>query len=93
MKKVTCTGGIALLALIGAVKVAQGACAIAARALTIWGGWAVTEAAQAAPALVFAIGAGLALLIHGLKAESKSFKHQNYGKVDCTAYRAQRKEG
>lgn len=65
MKKITITGGFALLALIGAGKVAQGACTVAARALTQWGSWSSTEAAQAAPLLVFALAAGLALRQRG----------------------------
>lgn len=47
MKKITITGGVALFALIGAVKVAQGACMVAAHALTQWGSWSPAEAAQA----------------------------------------------
>ena len=79
MKKITITGGVALFALIEAVKVAQGACTVAAHALTQWGSWSPAEAAQAAPFLVFALAAGLALSLH-------------YGKVDCTAYRQNREQ-
>lgn len=42
MKKhdnIAVTGVVALLALIGAVKVAQTACALTALALARWGGW------------------------------------------------------
>ena len=79
MKKITITGSIALLALIGAVKVAQGS-------------WSSTEAAQAAPFLVFALAAGLALSLHSLLTDNERYKRQSYGKVDCTAYRQNREQ-
>ena len=83
MKKITITGGVALLALIGAVKVAQGACTVAAHALTQWGSWSPAEAALAA---------GLALSLHSLLADNERYKRQSYGKVDCTAYRQNREQ-
>ena len=56
-KQIILTGSVALLAIIGAVRVAvsvaQGACTIMVHALTHWGGWAPAEAAQAAPTIVF----------------------------------------
>ena len=82
MKKITITGSIALLALIGAVKVAQGACTVAAHALTQWGSWF----------LVFALAAGLALSLHSLLTDNERYKRQSYGKVDCTAYRQNREQ-
>ena len=84
MKKITITGSVALFALIGAVKVAQGACTVAAHALTQWGSWSSTEAAQAA--------AGLALSLHSLLTDNERYKRQSYGKVDCTAYRQNREQ-
>lgn len=101
MKKITITGGVALLALIGGVAllaligagtVAQGACTVAARALTQWGGWSPAEAAQAAPLLVFALAAGLALSLRSLLTVNVRYKRQSYGKVDCTAYRQNREQ-
>ena len=83
---------VAMLALIGAVKVAQGACTVAAHALTQWGSWSPTEAAQAAPFLVFALAAGLALSLHSLLTDNERYKRQSYGKVDCTAYRQNREQ-
>lgn len=48
-KQIILTGSVALLAIIGAVRVAvsvaQGACTIMVHALTHWGGWAPAEAA------------------------------------------------
>ena len=92
-KQTTITGGIALLAVIGATKVAvsvaQGACSLMAHALTHWGGWTPTEAAQAAPAIVFALTAGLAMSLYGMREDNEHYKRQSYGKVDCSAYREQ----
>lgn len=92
MKKITITGGVALFALIGAVKVAQGACTVAAHALTQWGSWSPAEAAQAAPLLVFALAAGLALSLHSLRTDNERYKRQSYGRVDCAAYRQNREQ-
>ena len=92
VKKITITGGVALFALIEAVKVAQGACTVAAHALTQWGSWSPAEAAQAAPFLVFALAAGLALSLHSLLTDNERYKRQSYGKVDCTAYRQNREQ-
>lgn len=92
MKKITITGSFALLALIGAVKVAQGVCTVAAHALIQWGGWSPAEAAQAAPLLVFALAAGLTLLLPNLLTINVRYKRQSYGKVDCTAYRQNREQ-
>ena len=62
MKKhdnIAVTGVVALLALIGAVKVAQTACALTALALARWGGWDIAEATQAAPVILAAAAGGL----------------------------------
>ena len=68
MKKhsITLTGSIALLAIIGAVKVAQTACAVTAVALAYWGGWDIAEAAQAAPVILAAAAGGLVFALKGL---------------------------
>ena len=95
-KQIIITGGIALLAIIGAIRVAvsvaQGACTIMVHALTHWGGWAPAEAAQAAPAIVFALAAGLAMSLYGFHKDNERYKRQSYGKVDCTAYREQNRK-
>lgn len=64
MKKhdnIAVTGVVALLALIGAVKVAQTALALAR-----WGGWDIAEAAQAAPVILAAAAGGLIIFLQGL---------------------------
>lgn len=90
-KQIILTGSVALLAIIGAVRVAvsvaQGACTIMVHALTHWGGWAPAEAAQAAPTIVFVLAAGLAMSLYGLHKDNQRYSRQSYGKVDCTAYR------
>lgn len=92
-KQIILTGSVALLAIIGAVRVAvsvaQGACTIMVHALTHWGGWAPAEAAQAAPIIVFVLAAGLAMSLYGLHKDNQRYSRQSYGKVDCTAYRKQ----
>lgn len=70
---VTVTGGVALLALIGAVKVAQTACALIALALARWGGWDMAEAAQIAPAILAALAGGLVLTSKGLLEEDDCY--------------------
>lgn len=73
---VTVTGGVALLALIGAVKVAQTACALTAAALVYWGGWDMAEAAQTAPAILAALAGGLMLTSKGLLEEDDSYTEE-----------------
>ena len=75
MKKhdnIAVTGVVALLALIGAVKVAQTACAVTAAALAYWGGWGMAEATQTAPAILAALAGGLVLTSKGLLEEDDS---------------------
>ena len=60
------TLALALLAIIGAVKVGQTACALTALALARWGGWDIAEAAQAAPVILAAAAGGLVLILKGL---------------------------
>ena len=74
MKKhdnIAVTGVVALLALIGAVKVAQTACALTALALARWGGWDIAEAAQAAPVILAAAAGGLTIFLQGLYEEGR----------------------
>lgn len=76
MKKhdnIAVTGVVALLALIGAVKVVQTACALTAAALVYWGGWDMAEAAQTAPAVLAALAGGLMLTSKGLLEEDDSY--------------------
>lgn len=66
MKKhdnIAVTGVVALLALIGAVKVAQTACALTALALARWD---IAEATQAAPVILAAAAGGLIIFLQGL---------------------------
>lgn len=65
------TGVVALLALIGAVKVAQTACALTALALARWGGWDIAEAAQAAPVILAAAAGGLTIFLQGLYEDGR----------------------
>lgn len=74
MKKhdnIAITGVVALLALIGAVKVAQTACALTALALARWGGWDIAEAAQAAPVILAAAAGGLTIFLQGLYEDGR----------------------
>lgn len=74
MKKhdnIAVTGVVALLALIGAVKVAQTACALTALALARWGGWDIAEAAQAAPVILAAATGGLTIFLQGLYEDGR----------------------
>ena len=76
MKKhdnIAVTGVVALLALIGAVKVAQTACALTALALARWGGWDIAEAAQAAPVILAAAAGGLTIFLQGLYDDDDSY--------------------
>lgn len=68
--------GVALLALIGAVKVAQTACTVTAAALVYWGGWNMAEAAQAAPVILAALAGGLVLISKGLLEEDDSYTEE-----------------
>lgn len=77
MKKhdnIAVTGVVALLALIGAVKVAQTACALTALALARWGGWDIAEAAQAAPVILAAAAGGLTIFLQGLYEDGRYTK-------------------
>ena len=74
MKKhdnIAVTGVVALLALLGAVKVAQTACALTALALARWGGWDIAEAAQAAPVILAAAAGGLTIFLQGLYEDGR----------------------
>ena len=92
-KQIILTGSVALLAIIGAVRVAvsvaQGACTIMVHALTHWGGWAPAEAAQAAPTIVFVQSIQGHRKPGGQDKDNQRYSRQSYGKVDCTAYREQ----
>lgn len=57
--------------LIGAVKVAQTACALTALALARWGGWDIAEAAQAAPVILAAAAGGLTIFLQGLYEDGR----------------------
>lgn len=73
--------GIALLAIIGAVQVGRWACSWLAVALAYWGGWDIAEAAQAAPWIIVACTAGLAMSLYGMHEDNKRYKRSGYGKI------------
>lgn len=73
--------GIALLAIIGAVQVVRWACSWLAVALAYWGGWDITEVAQAAPWIIVASIAGLAMSLYGMHEDNKRYKRSGYGKI------------
>lgn len=73
--------GIALLAIIGAVQVGRWACSWLAVALAYWGGWDIAEAAQAAPWIIVATTAGLAMSLYGMHEDNKRYKRSGYGKI------------
>lgn len=73
--------GIALLAIIGAVQVWRWACSRLAVALAYWGGWDIAEAAQAAPWIIVASTAGLAMSLYGMHEDNKRYKRSGYGKI------------
>ena len=72
---------IALLAIIGAVQVVRWACSWLAVALAYWGGWDIAEAAQAAPWIIAASIAGLAMSLYGMHEDNKRYKRSGYGKI------------
>ncbi len=59
-------GGIALLAIIGAVQAVRWVCFLLAVALAYWGGWDSAEAMQAAPWIIVVSTAGLAMSLYGM---------------------------
>lgn len=72
--------GIALLAIIGAGGI-RWACSLLAVALAYWGGWDIAEAAQAAPWIIVASTAGLAMSLYGMHEDNKRYKRSGYGKI------------
>lgn len=73
--------GLALLAIIGAVQVVRWACSLMAVALACWGGWDIAEAAHAAPWIIAASTAGLAMSLYGMHEDNKRYKRSGYGKI------------
>ena len=82
MRKYITPAVIGLLAGVGAARVAVWACEGMACALTRWGGWQAAEAAQAAPVILLALAAGLALSLWGLHEDNKRYSRSGYGKVE-----------
>ena len=74
--------GLALLAIIGAVQVCRWACSLMAVALAGWGGWDITEAAQAAPWILFALVAGLGMSLYGMHKDNEYYSQQSYGRIE-----------
>lgn len=81
LKSFVATGAVALLAVIGAVQVVRWACSWLAVALAYWGGWGIAEAAQAAPWIIVASTAGLAMSLYGMHEDNKRYKRSGYGKI------------
>lgn len=81
LKSFVATGTVALLAVIGAVQVWRWACSWLAVALAYWGGWGISEAAQAAPWIIVASTAGLAMSLYGMYEDNKRYKRSGYGKI------------
>ena len=53
----------------------------ASTALAYWGGWDIAEAAQAAPWIIVASTAGLAMSLYGMYEDNKRYKRSGYGKI------------
>lgn len=81
LKSVIATSTVALLAVIGAVQVWRWACSWLAVALAYCGGWDIAEAAQAAPWIIVASTAGLAMSLYGMHEDNKRYKRSGYGKI------------
>lgn len=81
MRKYITTITVGALAGIGAAKVIQWACEGLTLALTRWGGWQASDAAQAAPVILFALAAGLALSLWGLHEDNKRYSRSGYGRI------------
>lgn len=82
MKKYTTTITVGALAGVGAAKVIQWSCAGLAFCLTCLGGWQAAEAAQAAPVILLALAAGLALSLWGLHEDNKRYSNSGLGKIE-----------
>lgn len=82
LKSIIATGTTALLAIIGAVQVWRWTCALTATALAYWGKWDIAEAAQAAPWILFALGAGLAMSLYGMYEDNRRYKRTGYGRIE-----------
>ena len=81
LKSFIAAGTVALLAIIGAVQVWRWACSWLAVALAYWGGWGIAEAAQAAPWIIVASTAGLAMSLYGMYEDNKRYKRSGYSKI------------
>lgn len=82
MKKYITTITVGALAGVGAARVAVWACEGLTLALTRWGGWQAAEAAQAAPVILLALAAGLALSLWGLHEDNKRYSNSGLGKIE-----------
>lgn len=81
MKRTIVIAAVVFLVGVGAARVAIWACWAMAGALTLLGGWQPAEAAKAAPWVVFAIAAGLALSLWALHDDNKRYSRSGYGRV------------
>lgn len=81
LKSFVTTGTVGLLAIIGAAQVGRWACFWLAVALTCWGGWDIADAAHAAPWIVVASTAGLAMSLYGMREGKTTDKRSGYSKI------------
>ena len=81
LKSFVAAGTVGLLAIIGAMQMVLWACSLMAVALACWGGWDIAEAAHAAPWIIVASTAGLAMSLYGMHEDNKRYKRTGYGKI------------
>ena len=82
MKRTLCIASIGFLVGVGAARVAVWACEGLTLALTRWGGWQAAQAAKAAPVILLALAAGLALSLWGLHEDNKRYSNSGLGKIE-----------
>lgn len=81
LKSFVATGTVVLLTIIGAAQVVRWACSLMAVVLACWGGWGIAEAAHAAPWIIVASTAGLAMSFYGMYEDNKRYKRSGYSKI------------
>jgi hypothetical protein len=79
------TNGVVILALIGAARVICWIVNGIAHALVVRGGWAVAEAAKAAPVIFLAVAGGLVLSLWEMRKDSEHYRRSSqrqYGVIE-----------
>lgn len=71
------TNGVVILALIGAARVICWIVNGIAHALVVRGGWAVAEAAKAAPVIFLAVAGGLVLSLWEMRKDSEHYRRSS----------------